>query len=288
MAVLPLPDRSTAAAAGEPSTLRVEGLTVRFGGVVAVNDVSFAVAAGTVMGIIGPNGAGKTTLFDAVCGFVDSRGRVEIEGRRVDNLAPFRRAAAGLGRSFQDGRLFPSLVVRDALAVAMEGHIPRVGPISAALRVGASAYVEKRVHERVDELIELLGLDAYANKFVSELSTGTRRVVDLGAVLAHQPRVLLLDEPSSGIAQRETEALAPLIKGIRAQLGCTILLIEHDMPLVISVADELLALELGAVIARGSCQDVVTHPRVVSSYLGGDERAIRRSGLGAQSAQLSP
>src|SRR5207253_6484659 len=137
---------------------------------------------------------------------------------------------------------------------------------------------EKRVRTRVDELIELMGLDAFRDKFVSELSTGSRRIVDLACIMAHEPLVLLLDEPSSGIAQRETEALGPLLRRIREATGASLLLIEHDMPLVTSVADEIIALDLGRVVVRGSPRDVVTHPAVIESYLGTSEVAIARSG----------
>ena len=128
------------------------------------------------------------------------------------------------------------------------------------------------------ELIELLGLGAYRNKFVSELSTGTRRVVDLAMAICHRPKVLILDEPSSGIAQRESEALGPLLLRIQREIGCSLLVIEHDMPLVTSIASQLVALELGRVIARGIPAEVVNHPEVVASYLGGDPAAIARSG----------
>ena len=142
---------------------------------------------------------------------------------------------------------------------------------------------ERAVNEAVDELIELMRLEAYADKFVGELSTGTRRIVDLACVLAHKPSVLLLDEPSSGIAQRETEALAPVLLDIRDKTGAALVVIEHDMPLITTISDELVALELGAVIARGTPQEVVNDPRVVEGYLGTSEAAIHRSGAGTPS-----
>jgi branched-chain amino acid transport system ATP-binding protein len=151
-------------------------------------------------------------------------------------------------------------------------------PVAAALNLPAVADSEEKIQERVDELLELMGLQAFRDKFISELSTGSRRIVDLACVLAHDPKVLLFDEPSSGIAQRETEALGPLLLRIREATGASLLLIEHDMPLVTSVADEILALDLGRVIVRGSPREVVEHPAVIEAYLGTSEAVIARSG----------
>jgi ABC-type branched-subunit amino acid transport system ATPase component len=137
---------------------------------------------------------------------------------------------------------------------------------------------EDDVAYTVDDLIELMNLGAFRDKFVAELSTGSRRIVDLAMAIAHDPAVLLLDEPSSGVAQKETEALGPLLKRIQRETGCALLIIEHDMPLIMAVSDELIALELGAVVTRGLPADVVEHPRVVASYLGTSEEAINRSG----------
>lgn len=258
--------------------LAVEDLAVNFGGVAAVDGVSFSVPAGAIVGIIGPNGAGKTTVFDALCGFVEASGQVQLSGNDITKLSPTARALKGMGRSFQDGRLFPSLTVRETLAVALERHFSKVGPVLAALRLGRAARVERGVRDRVDELIHLMGLKAFRNKFIGELSTGTRRIVDLAATLAHRPAVLLLDEPSSGIAQRETEVLTAILPKIRQEIGCTMLIIEHDMPLVTSVSDELIAMETGRLIARGTPAEVVNDPLVVEAYLGVDAAVIRRSG----------
>jgi branched-chain amino acid transport system ATP-binding protein len=155
-------------------------------------------------------------------------------------------------------------------------------PLAAALHLPAVVDSEAAVETRVEELIELMGLGAFRNKFVHELSTGSRRIVDLACILAHQPTVLLLDEPSSGIAQREAEALGPVLRRIRESLGASILIIEHDLPLLTSVADRLIAMDLGAVVAEGDPGEVVHDPKVVASYLGTDEAAIARSGGGAR------
>ena len=262
-----------------PLALEVRDLAVNFGGVLAVSDVSFEVHRRQVLGIIGPNGAGKTTVFDAVSGFVTpSSGRIILSGSDVTELSPDGRAMLGLGRSFQDARLFPSMTVRQTIAVARERHIRTRDPIAAALLSPATRIAEREVAQDVDDLIELMRLEAFADKFVGELSTGTRRIVDLACSLAHEPEVLLLDEPSSGIAQRETEALGPTLLDIRDKTGAALVVIEHDMPLITAISDELLALDLGSVVARGVADDVINHPRVVEGYLGGREAVIQRSG----------
>jgi branched-chain amino acid transport system ATP-binding protein len=213
----------------------------------------------------------------------EATGRVVIGGNDVSQLSPDQRALVGLGRSFQDARLFPSMTVRDTIATACERHVSVPDPLAAFLLSPAVSVSEREVNEKVDELIELMRLGAYADKFVGELSTGTRRIVDLACVLAHKPSVLLLDEPSSGIAQRETEALAPVLLDIRDKTGAALIVIEHDMPLITTISDELVALELGGVIARGEPRDVVNNPRVVEGYLGTSDAAIHRSGTGGTS-----
>jgi branched-chain amino acid transport system ATP-binding protein len=259
--------------------LAVRDVRVSFGGVVAVDDVAFDVPRGQVLGLIGPNGAGKTTLFDAICGYVaTSSGKIHLAGLDITGMPPAERSRVGLGRSFQDAKLFPSLTVAETLACALERKIKTQGPVSTVFGMPWVWSAERIVTKRVDELIDLLHLGAFHDKFISELSTGSRRIVDLACVLAHEPTVLLLDEPSSGIAQRETEALGPLLRRVKDVTGCTMLLIEHDMPLVTSVADELIALETGRVIARGTPKQVTNDHRVIEAYLGTDERVVTRSG----------
>jgi branched-chain amino acid transport system ATP-binding protein len=259
--------------------LELAGVTVDYGGVRAVDGVSLTLHEDEVVGLIGPNGAGKTTLFDAVSGFAPSTGGfVVLGGEDVTGWSPDRRARSGLGRSFQDARIFPSLTVVENLALALERHLDVRDPFACALGLPAVLDSEAKAALTVHELVELLGLGAFRNKFVGELSTGTRRMVDLGMSVAHRPRVLLLDEPSSGIAQRETEALGAVLKSIQNEVGCALLIIEHDMPLITELADTLLALETGTVIAEGTPREVVNDSRVVASYLGDNEAAILRSG----------
>jgi branched-chain amino acid transport system ATP-binding protein len=221
-------------------------------------------------------------LFDVLSGFVaPSQGRVVLGGFDVTSLSPDARARMGLGRSFQDARIFPSLTVAENLAHALERHLPIRDHAAAALGLPAMRQQEDDVAWAVDDLVHLVGLGAFRDKFVSELSTGSRRVVDIAMAMAHDPAVLILDEPSSGIAQRETEALAPLLTHIRDETGCAMLVIEHDMPLIASVSDRMLALEQGRVIAEGTPQHVLQDPQVIASYLGSDAAAIGRSGSAA-------
>jgi ABC-type branched-subunit amino acid transport system ATPase component/predicted MFS family arabinose efflux permease len=278
----PVPVAPADAGGGGPTqatALEVVDLSVRFGGIRAVDAVSLSVAPGEILGLIGPNGAGKTTLFDLVSGFVrPSDGRIRLGVVDVTHLGPDARARRGLGRSFQDARLFPAMTVEEAIAVSLERFVDVRDPFNAALRMPAHQDSEARVRARVDELIELLGIESFRSKFVRELSTGSRRVVDLACVVAHGPSVVLLDEPSSGIAQREAEALGPLLLRIRDALGASLLVIEHDMPLVTSVADRMVALDQGRVIAEGPPREVLVHPDVVTSYLGNSQEVIARSG----------
>ncbi|MEY2567615.1 MAG: hypothetical protein QOE35_2144 [Actinomycetota bacterium] len=263
--------------------LETFALSKRFGGITAVDEVDLQLRDGEILGLIGHNGAGKTTLMDCVSGFLPiDGGRIEINGNDVSEWAPHDRAAAGLGRSFQDALLYPTLTVAETVSVALERHLESKDMLAAALQLPASYESELAVADRAEELIELMGLAAFHEKLTGELSTGTRRIVDLACVMAQQPSVLMLDEPSGGVAQRETEALGPLLVRVRDRTGCSILVIEHDMPLLSSVCDRMIALELGAVIAQGTPTEVLEHPKVIESYLGTDDSAIARSGTGSK------
>jgi branched-chain amino acid transport system ATP-binding protein len=268
----------TADRAVEP-ILSVRNLSVSFGGIRAVDGTSFDVWPGEIVGVIGPNGAGKTTVFDLVSGFTPvAGGSITLNGRDITHLSASARAERGLGRSFQDARLFPELTVEETLGIAQERFVGSRSVFVAALHLPMAADSEQHLALRTDELIELMGLGEYRHAFVRELSTGTRRVVDLACLVAHRPAVILLDEPTSGIAQREVEALAPVVRRLRDEMGASLVIVEHDIPFVSDVSDRLLALEQGRVIATGTPADVLEHPDVIESYLGTSGAAIARSG----------
>ena len=257
--------------------LSLDGIGVQYGGVAALTDVSLQLRGGEVLGLIGPNGAGKTTLFDVVSGFLPpTTGTVTFRGVDVTRTSPDDRARMGLGRSFQSARLFPSLTVREAIATTLEKEAVK-SPLLGALQTPGVRAREARIRGRVDDLIDLMGLVAYADKFVGDLSTGTRRAVDIATMMAFAPRLLLLDEPSSGLAQAETEQLGPVLLRVAQDTGCGILIIEHDLPLITSMSDRLVALELGQVIAVGTPREVTTDPRVLSAYLSASEDVLARS-----------
>lgn len=258
--------------------LSVEDVTVRFGGLNAVNGVSMHVGAHEIVGLIGANGAGKSSLMNAVGGFVASSGRIEVLGRDVSGLPPYRRARLGLGRGFQAAHLYDDLTVRETVLVALEAR-DRTGVLSSMFRLPRSTSRERAKRREADEIIRYVGLERFADEFASSLSTGTRRITELACQLALSARVLLLDEPTAGLAQRETEAFGPLIFRIRDELDAAMLLIEHDMALVMEVSDRVYCLEAGEVIAEGSPEQVRHDPLVVASYLGTDIRSIQRSGV---------
>jgi ABC-type branched-subunit amino acid transport system ATPase component len=259
--------------------LECAGVVKRFGGIHAVDGVDLTLRTGEILGLIGQNGAGKTTLFDCISGFLATdAGTVTLQGQDVSRWPPHERARAGLGRSFQEALLYPSLTTWETIAVAFERHLASREMVAAALRLPASYESEADVAARVEALIELMGLGAFRDKLLGELSSGSRRIVELACILAQDPAVVLLDEPSAGVAQRETEALGPLLRRVQAHTGCSMLVIEHDMPLIAAVSDEVVALELGQVIARGTPTEVLEHPRVIESYLGTSVAAVHRSG----------
>ena len=264
---------------GAGPALELVAVTRRFGGINAVDQVSLSVAPGEIVGLIGQNGAGKTTILDLISGFQPlDGGRILLNGYDLSHLSAAHRARHGLGRTFQGGRLFPGLTVAETVAVSLDRSVSVKDPINAALRLPAAHDSEVAVGRRVRQLLELFGLMDYRDSFTSELSTGTRRIVELACVVGHQPSVLLLDEPAGGVAQKEVEQLGALLGRIRSELGCAMLVIEHDMPLVAGLADRLVALETGAVIAEGAPTDVLADPRVIASYLGDDHLAVARSG----------
>ena len=268
-----------AAVNGSGVALTATGIEKSFGGVRALAGFDMTAQRGRILGIIGANGAGKTTAFDVISGFLTpDGGDLTLEGRDITSSGPARRGALGLGRTFQDVRLFPSLTVTEAIAVALERHIEVRDPVALTLDIGPAIRSEDQVQDRVDELIDTFGLARYRDYFVSDLSTGTRRVLEMACVSAHEPDVLLLDEPTSGLAQREAEAMAGVLLDVKERLNTTLVIIEHDVPLVAALSDELICMHLGQVIARGTPEEVLADPLVSAAYLGSDDAVVRRSG----------
>lgn len=259
--------------------LHARSVRVRFGGLTAVDDVALDIATREIVGLIGGNGAGKTTFMNVVSGYVDPEpGAVlQVHGTDLVGLPPEYRPYVDVGRSYQAATLFPGLTVTETLLVAVERHHP-TPLLGAILGTGRARRIEAAKREQVCELIETCGLQAYAERRIRELSTGTRRVVDLACILAQRPGLLLLDEPTGGLAQRETEAFAPLIKRVQRELGCAVMVIEHDMVMIGELCDRVYAMEAGRVIASGTPDEVRRDERVIASYLGTDEVAISRSG----------
>lgn len=247
--------------------LSVRNVSVSFGGVRAVDAVSLEVAGGEIVGVIGANGAGKTTLLNAIGGLVPSSGSVRLEGREVSALAPARRARLGVSRGFQDARLFPALTVREIVELALHRRHP-TGAFGALVAAPWVRLTERRRAGEADDIIARFGLDTVADLPGDRLSTGTRHIADLAAQAATRPRLMVLDEPTSGIAQRETEAFRPLLRAVADELGCAVLVVEHDMPFLMAVADRIYCLERGRVIAEGTPAEVREDPAVVASYLG--------------------
>lgn len=264
-------------APASPVILRAEDLSKHYGGVRAVEHVSLDVHEGEILGLIGPNGAGKTTLFELLTGFgrADS-GAVLLQGRDVTRLGPSARAHAGLVRTFQNSPLFPTLTVVECIATAMERERPtRV----TAASIGVVAPERRRLQDAT-ALAERFGLGSFLDRQMKELSTGTRRICELACVTALAPRVLLLDEPAAGLAQREVEALVPVLRSLRAELDCTMIVIEHDLPMLNRLADRMVAMVAGQIVATGTPAEVCAHPTVIAAYLGERSDAMARSGKG--------
>jgi len=271
-AVGPGRERTTRESADSPPAFAAIEISKSFGGLSALSGVSFEVAPGEIVGVIGSNGAGKTTLMDVCSGFIGpDAGRVLMAGEDVTALPPASRAARGLGRVFQDARLFPSMTVAEAVACALHGSALVKDPLLLLLWTRAAKESEEELRERAREIMNCLGLGRFAGMLVSELSTGTRRVVELACALAHDPSVLLLDEPTAGVAEQESKELASMLIELRERTGAAMVVVEHDVPLVSGIADRLVCLHLGEVVASGAPEEVLSDPVVVASWLSETE-----------------
>lgn len=250
--------------------LRVEALSRRFGGVYAVQDLSFEVLPGELRGIIGPNGAGKSTLFHMIAGHLRANsGRVLLRGEPIDGLRPDQRAHRGLGIVYQGARIFRGLTVRENVMVGAHSRT-RHGFFGAALRSPRCRREEHEIRARADALLEQVGLTGLADRAAESLPLGQQRAMQLATALAANPAVLLLDEPASGLRSSEREQFARLIRGLCSQ-GLTLLLVEHDVALVTSLSHKITVLDLGRVIAEGSPAEIRADPGVIAAYLGSVE-----------------
>ena len=252
---------------GKPM-LSVRDVTVRFGGIVALDGVSFDVGQGQVAGLIGPNGAGKTTLFNCLSRLYEFQaGSIHFDGRSLAGVAPHRIAALGIGRTFQNLALFSSMSVLDNVMVGRHCRTAS-GFVANALRLPSVATEAARTAERAHELVQFLGLDAVMAVPVRDLPFATQKRVELARALAAEPKLLLLDEPASGLNHEEVSALGRLIRDIRDRLRVTVLLVEHHMSLVMSVSDKVIALNFGRRIAEGTPAEVRENADVIQAYLG--------------------
>ena len=251
------------------TVLSARGLYQSFGGVVAVDDVDLDLYRGEILGLLGPNGAGKTTIFELLSGERRSeRGRIIMGEDDITSWPAYRRAEHGLGRSFQAARLWPGLTVHESVIMAISHHTSSPGAAAAVLCLPNVRRSERRLRQAADEILEPLGLAQYSDQLTSDLSTGVRRLLELAVIIAMGPSIVLLDEPSAGLAQAETEAMAPVLLDTKRRLNCSMILIEHDMGLLRRLADRAIALDAGAVITTGNPEDVLNHPYVIESYLG--------------------
>jgi branched-chain amino acid transport system ATP-binding protein len=250
------------------SFFSVEGISLQFGGLKAVDNVSFDIAQGEVFTIIGPNGAGKTSIFNLISRLYDSTsGRLVFEGQDITQVPAHRIARLGIARTFQNIELFENATMLANLLVGRHCHTT-TNLLSEMLFLPGVRRAEKAHRRKVEEVIEFLDLQAYRDKIIAGLPYGVRKVIELARALCSEPKLILLDEPSSGLNVEETDDMSFWIRDIKNELGITVLMVEHDMSLVNRVSDRVLALNYGKVLATGTPAEVQAHPDVVAAYLG--------------------
>lgn len=251
-----------------PPLLEIQQVTRRFSGLVAVNNVSFAVQQGEIFGLIGPNGAGKTTMFNIITGLIPpSSGRLIYQESRLNKLRPHQIAAQGIARTFQNLRLFKNLSVLENVAIARHTHV-KSNLLQGIVRTRSAAAEEQQVERKAIELLEWVGLAAKADQIAHNLAYGDQRRLELARALALEPRLLLLDEPAAGMNPSEKAALSELIRQLRDAFDLTIVLIEHHVPLVMGLCHRIAVLDFGQLIAIGQPEVVRTNPAVITAYLG--------------------
>ncbi|OGP70625.1 MAG: hypothetical protein A2W09_08640 [Deltaproteobacteria bacterium RBG_16_50_11] len=255
--------------------LRIQGLSVSFGGLTAVNNIDLELVQGECRGMIGPNGAGKSTIFNVITGITKkSQGNIHFQGQELTRLKPHQIALKGVGRTFQKVELFPHFTVRENIMVGMHVHL-KAGVLASGLKVKKVKSEEEEARARAIDILRLVNLSRYADQLASNLAFGQQRLMELGRALALQPKLLLLDEPAAGMNYREVEELKGILKVLRDEKGITIFLAEHVMQLVMGISNKITVIHFGEKIAEGFSEEIRDDPKVIEAYLG--KKSLRQS-----------